>query len=275
MPPPFPSPAALSAANTLHLQQEAYVDYQDELRDVQEAELDVAQARAAFNNVLQYMRSIGSNHFPHLEYNEVLEEMRELAEDKFDLQQAKQLYDFYLQNSATNSQNQATILQNTVPALNPVTAPQNIATIPQNTAPAVNLQNSATNPQNLAAIPQNTVPALNLQNPATSPQNIATIPQNTAPAVNLQTQNQLNHQFVLNKANREYVDDLQDVQEAQQEVAQARIEFVTALQIWQSTRIGLFPTQKYQKLHKKMLKLAKEMGELKYSKQFLDYLNQQ
>merc|ERR1719215_1237696 len=178
--------------------------------------------------------------------------MRELAEDKFDLQQAKQLYDFYLQNSATNSQNQATILQNTVPALNPVTAPQN-----------------------LAAIPQNTVPALNLQNPATSPQNIATIPQITAPAVNLQTQNQFNHQFVLNKANREYVDDLQDVQEAQQEVAQARIEFVTALQIWQSTRIGLFPTQKYQKLHKKMLKLAKEMGELKYSKQFLDYLNQQ
>ena len=94
MPPPFPSPVALSAASTLHFQQEAYEDYQDELRDVQEAEFDVAQARAAFNNVLQYMKSIGSNHFPQLEYYKILEEMRELAEDKFKLQQAKQLFDF-------------------------------------------------------------------------------------------------------------------------------------------------------------------------------------
>ena len=74
-------------------------------------------------------------------------------------------------------------------------------------------------------------------------------------------------------ANKEYFDDLQDVQEAQQDVARARIEFVGALQLWQSTRLGPFPTKKYQKLHKKMQKLAKEMEELNYSKQYFDYLN--
>ncbi len=89
------------------------------------------------------------------------------------------------------------------------------------------------------------------------------------------TQKKLDNQLALIQANKEYCDDLQEVQEAQQDVAKARIEFVTALQIWQSTRIGLFPTKQYQKLHKKMLKLAKEMEEMNYSKQYFDYLNQQ
>ena len=226
--PPFPDPAALSGPSTLQFQQKAYEDYLDDLKEVQEAQFDVQQARLAFNQAHQYLKSVGSNHFPQLEYFKLLKEMKELAVDKFELEQAKQLWEFYA-------------------------TPQNHAVNPQKTA--VNLQNAAVNPQNAAVNPQNA--AVNLPN----------IERN--PIV------ELKHQHALNKANKEYFDDLQDVQEAEQQVAQARIEFVTALQILQSTKTGLFPIKKYQKLQKKMLKFSEEMDELNYSKQYFDYLNQQ
>ena len=226
--PPFPDPAALSGPSTLQFQQKAYEDYLDDLKEVQEAQFDVQQARLAFNQAHQYLKSVGSNHFPKLEYFKLLKEMKELAVDKFELEQAKQLLEFYA-------------------------TPQNHAVNPQKTA--VNLQNAAVNPQNAAVNPQNA--AVNLPN----------IERN--PIV------ELKNQHALNKANKEYFDDLQDVQEAEQQVAQARIEFVTPLQILQSTKIGPFPIKKYQKLQKKMLKFSEEMDELNYSKQYFDYLNQQ
>ena len=249
--PPFPDPAALSGPSTLQFQQKAYEDYLDDLKEVQEAQFDVQQARLAFNQAHQYLKSVGSNHFPQLEYFKLLKEMKELAVDKFELEQAKQLWEFYA-------------------------TPQNHAANPQITAPVVNSQNAAVNPQITAVNPQKT--AVNLQNAAVNPQNAAVNPQNAAvnlPNIERNPIVQLNHQHALNKANKEYFDDLQDVQEAEQEVAQARIEFVIALQILQSTKIGPFPIKKYQKLQKKMLKFSEEMDELNYSKQYFDYLNQQ
>ena len=261
--PPFPDPAALSGPSTLQFQQKAYEDYLDDLKEVQEAQFDVQQARLAFNQAHQYLKSVGSNHFPKLEYFKLLKEMKELAVDRFELEQAKQLWEFYAtpQNHAANPQITAPVVNSQNAAVNPqITAvnPQKTAVNPQKTA--VNLQNAAVNPQNTAVNPQNA--AVNPQNAAVNLPNIE-----TNPIV------ELNHKQ--NKANKEYFDDLQDVQEAEQEVAQARIEFVTALQILQSTKIGPFPIKKYQKLQKKMLKFSEEMDELNYSKQYFDYLNQQ
>ena len=323
--PPFRGPATLSGPSALHFQQKAYKDYLDDLKDVQEAEFDVQQARFAFNQAQQYLKSVGSNYFPQLEYFKLLEEIKDLAVDKFKLQQAKELWEFYAthQNHAENPLNTAPAVNpfNTAPVVNPhntapAVNPHNTALTenPHNNAPAVNPINTApavNSHDNAPAVnPQNTAPAVNSHDnaPAVNPHNNASSvnphdnapavnPHNTAPAVNphkttpaVNPQNtavnpqsasvnniltnpivQLNKQHAL----KEYFDDLQDVQEAKQEVTQARIEFVTALQIWQSTRIGPFPITKYQKLQKKILKFSEEMDELNYSRQYFNYLNQQ
>ena len=338
--PPFPG--TLSGPSALHFQQKAYKDYLDDLKDVQEAEFDVQQARFAFNQAQQYLKSVGSNYFPQLEYFKLLEEIKDLAVDKFKLQQAKELWELYAthQNHAENPLNTAPAVNlNTAPVVNPhntapAVSPHNTALTvnphnnapavnpintapavnshdnapavnPQNTAPAVNSHDNApaVNPHNNASSvnphdnapavnPHNTAPAVNPRKttPAVNPHNTAPAvnPHKTTPAVNphntavnpqsASVNNILTNPIVqLNKqhALKEYFDDLQDVQEAKQEVTQARIEFVTALQIWQSTRIGPFPIQNYQKLQKKILKFSEEMDELNYSRQYFNYLNQQ
>ena len=284
-----PFPGTLSGPSALHFQQKAYKDYLDDLKDVQEAEFDVQQARFAFNQAQQYLKSVGSNYFPQLEYFKLLEEIKDLAVDKFKLQQAKELWELYAthQNHAENPLNTAPAVNpfNTAPVVNPHNnAP---AVNPQNTAPAVNSHDNApaVNPHNNASSvnppdnapavnPHNTAPAVNPHKttPAVNPHNTAVNPQ-SASVNNILTNPivQLNKQHAL----KEYFDDLQDVQEAKQEVTQARIEFITALQIWQSTRIGPFPIKKYQKLQKKILKFSEEMDELNYSRQYFNYLNQQ